>query len=195
GSLGRLPRRCNSRLESESRPEGYFEVIMRAVIEVDLVTGLKTQSDGTPESFDSAAGVHGETGVPGLNAAQGSYEPCGSVLIGDAEINKAEFASDIGSKRSRAGLEFRSKQPGQGTQGRVYKLSRGAVREDAGEVPLEIVGHLGFQLNVGMYVERGAPAHADEVDMRVRGAEVQIIGEDPYFDMIRTLRHEGRRQS
>ena len=48
---------------------------MRAVIEVNFVARLKPQANGAPESLDSAAGIHGETGVPGLNAAQGSYKP------------------------------------------------------------------------------------------------------------------------
>ncbi len=139
---------------------------MRAVVEVDLVTSLEPQADRTPESFDSTARIQGKTGVPGLNAAQGSYESRRRVLIGDAEINETECASDLGSKRSRAGLKFRSKQAGQGTEIGVYKLGRDPVREDAGEVPLEIIEHFGFQLNVGMYVERGAPAHADEGDVR-----------------------------
>jgi hypothetical protein len=68
-------------LESEGRTEGYLEVIMRSVIEVDFVARLKTQSDRTPETFDTAARVHGEASVPSLNATQGSYESRRRVLI------------------------------------------------------------------------------------------------------------------
>src|ERR1700720_3200927 len=96
-------------LEPEGRSEGYFEVIMCAVIKVNLVARFKTQADRTPESFDSSSGIHGETGVSGLNATQGSHEPCGRLLIRNAEIHEAKFTGDIGPKRSRAGLEFGSK--------------------------------------------------------------------------------------
>ena len=109
-------------LEPEGRTEGNFKVIVRAVIEVNFVARFKAQADRTPESLDSTSGIHGETCVPGLNSTQGSHEPCGRVLIGNAKIHEAELAGDIGPERSRAGLEFGSKQPVQGTQVRVYKL-------------------------------------------------------------------------
>src|SRR5882762_993404 len=93
-------------LEPEGRTKGNFKVIVRAVIEVNLVARFKTQADRTPESLDSTPGIHGETCVPGLNATQGSHEPCGRILIGNAKIHEAELAGDIGPERSRAGLEL-----------------------------------------------------------------------------------------
>src|SRR4029077_17077295 len=114
-------------LEPEGRTEGNFKVIVRAVIEVNFVARFKAQADRTPESLDSPSGIHGETCVPGLNSTQGSHEPCGRVLIGNAKIHEAELAGDIGPERSRAGLEFGSKQPVQGTRVRVYKLRGDAV--------------------------------------------------------------------
>ncbi len=39
-----------------------------------------------------------------------------------------------------------------------------------------------------MYVERGAPADADKVDMGIRGTEIHIVRKGSHFDMIRALR-------
>jgi hypothetical protein len=86
-------------LESEGRTAGYFKVTMRAVIEVNFVARFKTQADRTPESLDSTSGIHGKTCVPGLNATQGSHEPCRRVLIGNAKIHEAELAGDKSPER------------------------------------------------------------------------------------------------
>ena len=45
-----------------------------------------------------------------------------------------------------------------------------------------------------MYVERGTPADAYEVDMGVRGTEVQIVCEGSYFDIVRAcaIRADGK---
>lgn len=51
-------------LEPQGRPEGYFQVIMRAVIKVDFVPRLQTQADRAPESLDPAAGIHGKRVSP-----------------------------------------------------------------------------------------------------------------------------------
>src|SRR5689334_23029245 len=63
-----------SLLEAESRTKGYFKVIMSAVIKVDLVTRLQSQSDGSPEALNPAAGIHGEACVPGLDRTQRPYK-------------------------------------------------------------------------------------------------------------------------
>jgi len=100
---------------------------MRSVIKVDLVACLEAQSNGAPEPFDPAAGIHGETGVPGLDSAQSSHEARACVLIGNAEVHKADLPCHIGPERSRTGLEFGSKQRGQRTQVGVYKLRGDSV--------------------------------------------------------------------
>ena len=87
---------------------------MRTVIKVDLVARLQTQSDGTPESLYPAAGIHGETGVPGLHSAQSSHEARTSVLIGNAEVHKADLPRHIDPEWSRTGLEFGSNNPVRG---------------------------------------------------------------------------------
>jgi hypothetical protein len=99
-------------LEANRRSESNFQVVVRSVVEIDLVAGLKPQSERSPETLDASAGIHGETSVAGLYSAKRANETRGHVLIGYAEINEAQFARHVSAKRSRAGLEFGSEQCG-----------------------------------------------------------------------------------
>lgn len=150
---------------------------------------------GAPEPLDPAAGIHGETGVPGLDSAQSSHEARACVLIGNAEVHKADLPRHIDPEWSRTGLEFGSKQTGERAQPRGHELRGDPVGEDTGEVALEVVGHFGFQLNVGVDVETSASPDTDEIDVRIRGAKVQIVRKDSYFDMVGALRSDRGRQS
>jgi hypothetical protein len=93
------------------------------------------------------------------------------------------------------GLEFGSKQTGERAQPRGHELRGDPVGEDTGEVALEVVGHFGFQLNGGADVETSATPDTDEIDVRIRGAKVQILRKDSYFDMVGALRPDRGRQS
>ncbi len=95
---------------------------MSSVIKVNLVPRLQAQSDRPPETLHPAAGIHGETSVPGLNCSQSPYKARGGVLIGNGEVDEAESAGHVGPEGPRTGLEFGPKQGGQRTQTRIHKL-------------------------------------------------------------------------
>jgi hypothetical protein len=101
---------------------------MRSVIKVDLVARVEAQSNGAPEPLDPAAGIHGETGVPGLDSAQSSHEVRTCVLIGNAEVHKADLPRHIDPEWSRLVWNLGPNKPVSG---------RSLVVTNCVEIPLE----------------------------------------------------------
>lgn len=76
-----------------------------------------------------------------------------------------------------------------------HQLSGHAVAESGGEVPLEIVAHLRFQLNAGMDVDRHPASQSNKVPCGRGLRESKIFGERAHFNMVAMLlRQQGRRR-
>jgi len=78
---------------------------------------------------------------------------------------------------------------------RGYKLIGNAIGERLADVPLEIVGHLRFQLNTGMEVKSGPAPKANEVLPGRCIPEPKIVGKNADFRVIQILRPRCRRSA
>src|SRR6266849_1946733 len=164
-------------LETDHRADGYFEVIPSAVVEVDFVAHFEPHTDGPPEAFHSSTGIQSKLCTAVVHGAQRPYETGRRILIGNAEIHEPHLTGGVGPERPGASLELGAKQSGKRAQVSVHKLGRDTIRKGAGVAAFEVVGHLGFQLNVGTEVQRGAASYSDKVNMRISSTKVQIVDE------------------
>src|ERR1700741_818413 len=98
-------------------------------------------------------------------------------MVGNAEIVESHFSSEEQAERAGASLKLRSEQPVQGAEVRVDQLGGDAVGKRAREVALEIVRHLGFDLDTRTNIEGRTAAQADEISGGRELCEVEVIGE------------------
>jgi len=98
------------------------------------------ESQESPEAFNSSTWVESEPCVPVGNRSERAYKTCRRILVRGAEVHETELAGYKYAKRpTGAGLEFRSKQGGQGTDTRGHKLGVEPIVERAREVALKVV--------------------------------------------------------
>jgi hypothetical protein len=67
---GSPPRFHRGRLEAKSRPEGTFQVILAAVVEIDFVADLQAQPKEFPEAFNAASRVQSKSCVTDRDCPQ-----------------------------------------------------------------------------------------------------------------------------
>ena len=97
-------------LEAQLRSNGYPQVIVAAVIEIDVVSGFQANTNWSGERFDSAAGIEGKIGPAGVQTHRAGEAGWG-VLIADAEVVKSHFAGHEYAEGSRAGWNLGPKKP------------------------------------------------------------------------------------
>src|ERR1700674_102330 len=173
-------------------PQSHAQIVVAAVIKVDVIPGFQSNANRPCESFDSCRGIQSKIRLAVVQA-YGTLETCWGVLVVDGEIVKAHFAGHEEAKGSRAGLEFRTKASMQSAELCVYQLYGHAIREILSEVPFEIVGHFRFQLYVSVHVEGGTASHTNEISCRRCLAEAEIISEGADFDVVGMLLRQQHR--
>ena len=139
-------------LEPENRPETHFQIVTRAVIEIDLVASIQTEADRTPESFNAKSGQNRRASVAGRNAAQGAHKTLGNILIAGTEVNKSHFDRGKRAERTRTRHEFGAKERVQGAHMASYELGIDSIREDTREIPAR--SHNSFLLRSAHGTER-----------------------------------------
>lgn len=157
-------------LEAERRAECNLQIILCTAVEVNVVTHIQTQTDWPPEALYSNTWINRRTGVTRSYASKRSLKTSKGAVIGGAEIDEADFERSERAKWAAIGLELGSKQRGQRPSVSSYKQRRCAVRKSRSEITLEVVGHLPFDLHIRIHVKSHAPAHANEVNVRVSAA-------------------------
>src|SRR6185369_3628527 len=123
-----------------------------------------------PEALYSNTGINRRAGVTRSYASKRSLKTRKDALIGGAEVNEANFEGSERAQCTAIGLELGSKQRGQWPSVSSYKQRRCAVRKSRSEITLKVVGHLPFDLHIGMHVESQTPTDADVVGVRVSAA-------------------------
>ena len=182
-------------LETQLRAEGHAQVVVGAVYKVNVVAYFGADANRTSESFESSARIDCERRFAS-GKADGIYETCGCILVADAEVIESDLAGHEDTEWAGASLEFWPEKPVEGAEPRVDQHGRHDIGEGIGVVALEVVSHLGFDLNAGSDVKRCSASHTDEVADGRRVAEAEIICERADFDVIAVLlRHEHRRRS
>src|SRR5579863_10520114 len=182
-------------LEAELRTYRNAQIVMRSVVEENVVARFQTHSDRSGECFHAATRVERKIRRP-VSQSHAIGEACGSVDIRHAEIVEADFAGYEQSDRSGTGLKFRSEETVQRAQARRHIGRRQTIAERAGIVAFEVVRHFRFHLDIGRNAEGRAPAQSDEISRRTRIGQAVIVRESTNFDVIhRTtfLRDEHRR--
>ena len=116
------------------------------------------------------------------------------------ECGETHFGRNKGSERTiRTNLEFGSEQSSDGSGPRLEEVCGSTVGRCRRNVATEIVGHFGFERDVGMNVETYASADANEVDVRVGAAKAEVVRESSYLEVVigepGTLGHHHGRHS
>ena len=115
-------------LEPEDRTEGYAQVVVRAVVEVDFVAEFKAQSQRAEAGLRSCSRIHGRVQAGGANAEEralkrGKREEAWA----EAEIDKAGFQRDERAQPTLRGPEGRPEQAMRDTDGRASDGSNVAI--------------------------------------------------------------------
>src|ERR1700758_4523645 len=50
--------------EAERRPKRHTQIILRAIVEVDVVASLEAQADRSPKAFQTSAGINSKLRIP-----------------------------------------------------------------------------------------------------------------------------------
>jgi hypothetical protein len=90
-------------LEAELRTEGHAQVVVRTVLEENVIACFQTDSDRASECLDSSRGIKRE----GSGAGGKTHSVCEtgrSILVSNAEVIKSDLAGDKHAKWSGAVL-------------------------------------------------------------------------------------------
>ena len=86
--------------------EGHSQIVMSSVIEVDIVTDLRTNTNWSRECLQPPARVQREK-RRSVGQAYRIDEARSRILVADAEIIETNLARDEDAERPGAGLELR----------------------------------------------------------------------------------------
>ena len=82
---------------------------MRAVLEVDFVTDVRSQANQSVEPIDAGARIDRGRGIARRNVTQAALESGRSLLIGSAEVDQAWFEGSEHPERAATALDLRAK--------------------------------------------------------------------------------------
>jgi hypothetical protein len=176
-------------LEADKRAESHTQIVVRPMIEIDLVSHVEAQADRAKMSFDATSRIEDAVNVAGTQILHrtGETGKAGGTGV-QAEVDETALHGNEGTNRAVTEFESRSKQAMEDTQIGSLKTNRAArVRgcKAFGESPVEIISHFRFQLDTMAYRKTRAAAQANLVGVRLRDPE--IVGEDPGLHVIQTL--------
>src|SRR5437879_8287019 len=138
---------------------------MRAVLEVNLVAHVHPQTNRAPEAFNACSRQDRRRRVTGGYVTDRTREAARPRLVRDAEIDQPGFEGSKQAEWPPTGADLGAEQCMDGVQSRADKLCRHAVRKRTAEVPIEVVGHLGFDLHAAAHVQRGPPAYTADINL------------------------------
>ena len=180
-------RRLGTQAYSGSEPELWTEadahVVVDSVVEEDVVTDFRADTDGAGKALDTSAGIHREVRCS-ASQTHCRLESGWGTLVRYGEILEAYFAGHEDPERTRARLEFRTKQSVQRAKSALHRSRGDAIAEGAGVVSLEVVAHFPFDLDAGADIECRSSAKADVVAGGSGVTEAEIFGKDADFRVI-----------
>ena len=179
-------RRCSQEF-SGSEPELWAQadaqVVMRAIVEKDVVADFRAHSDRSGKGFQTASRIEGELGCATAQA-YGGDKAGGCALASHIEVLKSNFARQKQAQRTRARLKLRTEQPVQNTHFILNGGNGEAVVETIAVISPEVVAHFCFQLYAGVNIERRPSAHTDVIDGGTGVGKAEIFGEDANLHVI-----------
>lgn len=174
------------RLEAELRSEGDSQIVLRASIEEDVVACFHTQADRPKKSFETDGGIYREIGGS-IAQANTIDEARGGPVVGDIEIVEADFSGYECVERGRSDIELGPEESMQDTQFGIHGGRTDSVTRSTGVVPLKVVAHFRFELQVGADSKRCATAQTNEVAGRSGIGEAIVVREYTEVDVIHGL--------
>ena len=101
------------------------------------------------------------------------------------ECGETHFGRNKGSERTiRTNLEFGSEQSSDGPGSGLEEVCGSTVGRCCRNVSTEIVGHFGFECDVGMNVETYPSANANEVSVLVGRAKAEVVREGSNLEVV-----------
>src|ERR1700730_17968187 len=85
--------------KADRGPQSDAQIVVAAVIKVDVIPGFQSNANRPGESFDSCRGIQSKIRLAVVQA-YGTLETCRCVLVVDGEIVKAHFAGHEEAKGS-----------------------------------------------------------------------------------------------
>src|SRR5581483_5393442 len=112
------------------RTEGDLQVILRTVVEVNLVAGFQAQANWTPEGFDASPRIKSKSRIPGSDPSDRTNESSWHILSACTEVHKTDLPGyECANRSASTHLEFGSEQCRQGTRPYGCELGSEAVVE------------------------------------------------------------------
>jgi len=81
------------RLKADLRAEGYTQIVLRTIVEVDFIAHLEVQSEWAPEAFNAASRVERKPSVSSCDPTQRTFESCWDIFMGGTEVDEPNLAS------------------------------------------------------------------------------------------------------
>jgi hypothetical protein len=156
---------------------------MGAVIEIDVVTNLRANTDWSSKGLKSSTGIYREFGRS-VGQADRVRKTGSRILVANAEVVESNFARDEDAEGPGTRLKLRAEKAMQSAELRIHQLGGHSIAESVGVGSLEVVGHFRLQLDAGMKVNRGSPSETDEIVARRRVTGAKIVSEDAYLNVI-----------
>lgn len=161
-----------------------------AAKEVDLIAGFDTNSNEMREKFDSTSGINSQC-RRSIGQSDAIGKSRGSILVGHAEIIEAHFAGHEYLKRTSIAMKLGAEETVEDSEVGAADRSSDPVRERAGVVLLEIVGHFGLDLGVSAHPDGKAASETEEILCCGGVGIAEQFAKRTDFDAVVGLRHEG----
>lgn len=181
----RTGRTVAKRLEPNVRTEGEAQIVMRAAVEIDLVTNVKAQANRSNVPVQSASGIENRIDAAGAKALHGTGE---RIESGGAIVKEEDEPAALnGQKRAQAAVakrEFGSEHAMKDAEIRTRQCdgARAGIGESLGEDLVEVVSGFRFELDAIKDSKTEAGAEAGEVGGGLGCPK--IIGKDAGFDVV-----------
>jgi hypothetical protein len=152
-------------LETDDRSDGDAQIVVRAVVEIDLIADVEPQSDYSPMRFDAAPRIH--RGVP-VRPAKGGNRTGECVKRRrsrvKAEVHEAALNRQEQTDRSVTRLNRRPKQAIQSAKPRPLRSKAATCTsrtcETLCEYLIKVVAHFCFESEVTIRINGDSSAEA-----------------------------------
>jgi hypothetical protein len=184
------------KLKTEMRAKCNSQIVENSVIDINLVADIQPQTNRTPKSFHTSAGIRGEPGGSIIDAITDIHDTSTDTGIGRTEINQSHLSGEENSERARTSkLKLGSKQGGNWTKARAHKRGSASGRSSGREVPFKVIIHLGFDRGERTHIEGNSSANTNKVGGWTTRGETEVISEYSDFRVIvcALRHHEGGR--
>src|SRR5262249_46492711 len=185
------------KLETDVWAKGDAQIVMSAAGEIDFVANVKTQTDGTYMTFQSAARIENAGEIIRAQILNGtdSSSNSGRTIV-EEEVIEAAFHSEKRMEAVMTKFEFGAEEAVEHTQIGASECDRwrngGVVREAFGENLVKVVAHFGFEHDGFVGLPAKTRAHTGEIGFGLR--EAKIVGVDAGLNVI-VLGERSRRLS